>query len=153
MLLALCIIGCGMASCNGSSESGSVVESVQYTIQLPETIIGGRVSLDKAVVNSGESVCITVAAESGYVLKTLKANGVLQTVSDNGQVVLSNITSDVVLFVEFEKIQEEGIVYVAQEDAPTIDARVDKVWDSVPAFYATNVYKDNSKQQFAEEYS
>ena len=154
MLLSLCVIGCGMpAACNGSSESGSVVESVQYTIQLPESIIGGTVSLDKSVVNKGDSVYITVAADVGYILKTLTANGVPQKVWENGKAVLSNIRSDVVLFVEFEKIPEESIVYVALEDAPNIDAKVDKVWDNVSAFYAENIYNDNVKTPFSEEFS
>lgn len=155
MLLSLCVIGCGMAAaCDTSSENGATepsIETTQYTITLPENIVGGSLSVDKTVVNSGESVCITVAADSGYVLKSLTANGIAQTVSGNGQAVLSNITGDVVLAVEFELLQEEGIVYVALEDAPKIDARVDKVWDNVPAFYAENVHRDNSKEEFLEE--
>lgn len=153
LIIGLCggltIVSCGESNENSETESSS--DSVQYTVTVPKDIAGGYVTVNKITVNSGETVTVTVRTEQGYVLDLLTVNGIAQTLNADGQLILENVTEDIAIFATFALEEKEGIVFVKSSDAPTIDAKIEKIWETVPAFYAKNVHKDNSNDTFVED--
>lgn len=110
----------------------------------------GQVVFDKEKINDGASLTITVKPDYGNKVKIFKINNIDYTekLKDNA-FVIDNITSDIVVDVQFEEL--EGYVsYVAAENVPVIDGEIDNIWDTSYTFSVKNQHLDNGDEIYED---
>ena len=106
---------------NSSTEidniTGNDVEPILYDVTI-EVGTGGVISPDNSfTIKHGESKTFDILPDDGYTIKSIIVNGIDKT-NDvvDGKLTLSNITEDIILTVEFEKLADASKETVANTD-------------------------------------
>lgn len=144
IMLIITITLFSLASCGGNSPRESEAVKQEYTITVLNKTDGGVVTADKSKVFSGEDVCLMITSESGWYLDGLLINGEQKVSEVNGSSYkIENISKRTLIEAEFSK----GVVYVSENEKPTVDGEIDQVWYNSAKFNtAFHISEGNNMQ-------
>jgi len=102
LVLGIVLISCN--SCHDDYNPPVPPVVVKYTVEAKnDSAIGGTITPSSVTVNSGSDVTLTITPDFGCLVKELKVNGTVVTLTTPTTYILKNVTADTKAVVTFKK--------------------------------------------------